>query len=210
MRRSEKAGAAGIAAAMVVLAAATGCSGSSGDSASKACGGGRYTWSNVSQRSTLTHMTTLRAHHKGEGISSRYAHEIARYTAAVRTTAGPELPASEVIHALSGKVGGPLAGEKGYATTSRYDGSGYARSRAEAPGRYVAARAIERVEADFRYRCAAPGEDAPTTRGHVATFQVGDQVGVVFCGSAPDRKEFAGIREAARLGCHEGDPGRGV
>ncbi|KUJ66445.1 hypothetical protein ACZ90_36910 [Streptomyces albus subsp. albus] len=207
--KARAAGAAGIAVAAIVLAGMTGCSGSGDESAPQACHGGRYTWTNVSQRSVLTDMATVEAHRKGDRVSSRHAREVARYTAAVRTTAGPELPARTVIHALAGKMGaGELAGDEGSATTSRYDGSAYAVSEAAAPGRYVAARAIRLVEADFRYSCAAPGEDSLTTRGHVTTFVLGNEVGVVACREKPDHGQAAGIRKAARLGCRKGDPGR--
>ncbi|MFI0774557.1 hypothetical protein [Streptomyces sp. NPDC021212] len=88
------------------------------------------------------------------------------------------------------------------ARTTAYDRSGYAVKEAEASGRYVPARAVTLVQADFRYRCAGRGKAAS---GHVVTWRM-TEVGVVACGRKPETKPSDGMREAARLGCRPGDP----
>ncbi|WP_143645237.1 hypothetical protein [Streptomyces antioxidans] len=203
-------------AAMMIAATAVGCSfgdggrsdrGASNDIGARhatACDHGSYTWFNVSRRAVVTDMDQGR-YDKGEALSTKRLKQIASYTRSVRTGNGAELPSTTVYRSLAAhlKTGEGLAGdgtnERGRTTKDEHDSWAY--RKAESPGRYVTARAVPLVEADFQYRC--PGDPAVT--GHVVTWEIPSEI-IVECGRKPEKNRDDGEREAARLGCRKGDP----
>jgi hypothetical protein len=175
------------------------------------CDDGTYTWFNVSQRSALTHMERGKHVEKGQKIDTEEVEEVARYTRSVRTD-GADLPPKAVIRALAEhlKLSDHLVGDgrDSGASTTKYDPSVASGERkVEASGRYVPAREVDLVEADFRYSCEGAGFENAAVSGHVVTWHV-PTLFFVACGEKLDRKALDGDREAARLGCRKGDPAR--
>lgn len=205
-------------AAVAIMAGAAGCTSGGSDgaagggtqqlAAAKACADGTYTWLNVSRRSVLTDMTPGTHYDKGDQVSTRDVKEVARYTVSVRTR-GTELPEKRLIrdlgrHLKLGLIGDGVTREDDSGRTTKYDRGGYGEQAAEASGRYVTARAVELVEGDYRYAC----KGRTVSSGHVVTWTDGYEVITVACGGKPDKEASEGEREAARLGCREGDPAR--
>ncbi|MEU5023075.1 hypothetical protein [Streptomyces milbemycinicus] len=204
-------------AAVAIMTGAAGCTSDGSDkpasgaqhlAPAKACADGTSTWLNVSRRSVLTDMTPGTHYDKGDKVSTRDVKEIARYTVSVRTR-GAGLPEKRLIrdlgrHLKLGLVGDGVTRADDSGRTTKYDRMGYGEQTAEASGRYVTARAVELVEGDYRYAC----KGGKVSSGHVVTWNDAYEVITVACGGKPDKKASEGEREAARLGCREGDPAR--
>ncbi|MDX3225823.1 hypothetical protein [Streptomyces sp. ME19-01-6] len=210
-------------AAVAIMAGVAGCTSGGSDasdgsegaaqhlSAAKACDDGTYTWFNVSQRSVLTDMKPGRHVEKGEKVSTKEVAEVARYTRSVRTD-GADLSPKAVIRALAEhlKLSDRLVGDGSGPDepTTKYDSSVASGERkAEASGRYVPAREVDLVEADFHDSCEDSSFQDAAVSGHVVTWQT-PTLFVVACGEKPEKNRSQGEREAARLGCREGDPAR--
>ncbi|MGY0058750.1 hypothetical protein ACWY4P_19730 [Streptomyces sp. LZ34] len=203
--------------AVAITAGAAGCTSGGSDgsdgaarggaqniAAKKACADGTYTWLNVSRRSAVTDMAVATKVKKGSKVSTDGVETVARYTVSVRTQ-GATLPEKQSIRSLAqqAKPVVPLADRIGQTTAYDKDkDSSY--GEAGVPGRYVMARAYDLVEADFRYACG----DETVSFGHVVTWDDAGIEIILACGEKLDKEASGGAREAARLGCHEGDPAR--
>ncbi|MDW6060203.1 hypothetical protein SAZ11_22120 [Streptomyces sp. FXJ1.4098] len=172
--------------------------------AQKACADGTYTWLNVSRRPAVTDMAVATKVKRGGKVSTDGVETVARYTVSVRTQ-GATLPEKQSIRSLAqqAKPVVPLADRIGQTTAYDKDkDSSY--GEAGVPGRYVMARAYDLVEADFRYACG----DETVSSGHVVTWDDAAIEIILACGEKLDKKASGGAREAARLGCREGDRAR--
>ncbi|MER6140818.1 hypothetical protein ABT174_12235 [Streptomyces sparsogenes] len=202
-------------AALVIAAGATGCTSGGKDGAphggaqrlatAKACADGTYTWLNVSRRSVLTDMTAGTHYAKGDKVNTKDVKEVARYTRSV-STSGAALPEKRLIRALGRHLKAELAGDGVMvgARTTKYEQEAFAEQTAEASGRYVTGRTVGLVEADYRYACGG----RTVSSGHVLTWAHANDLIIFSCGEKPDKKADEVEREAARLGCREGDPAR--
>ncbi|MBL1095952.1 hypothetical protein [Streptomyces coffeae] len=196
------------AIAMAVIAAtAAGCtSGGGAEKPSvlgKSCDRPSYTWLNVSQRPVVTDLRNRR-YTKGQQVSTKKLTEFARYRVSVRAE-GPGVPAEEVLRSLErhlGPAGGLALGAEKPGAVTQDDPGGYAARPAEKTGNYVTARAIDLVDADFRYTCA---NSSPAGLGHAVSWQSAEEI-MVTCGAAPRAGRDEAEAEAARLGCRKGDP----
>lgn len=207
-------------AAVGIMVGAVGCSSGgssdSGDSdgaarggaqniaAKKACADGTYTWLNVSRRPAVTDMAVATKVKRGAKVSTDGVETVARYTVSVRTQ-GATLPEKQLIRSLAqqAKPVVPLADRIGQTTAYDKDkDSSY--GEAGVPGRYVMARAYDLVEADFRYACG----DETVSSGHVVTWDDGGIEIILECGEKLGKDATDAAREAARLGCREGDRAR--
>ncbi|MFF3767848.1 hypothetical protein ACFYYR_27725 [Streptomyces sp. NPDC001922] len=175
----------------------------------QACQDGTYRWFNAAQRSVVTDLSPTQQYRKGREISSERNVELVRFTPTVAAR-GPALPSDLVIQALAQRLKADgLAGDgmEGSPASSRDDGSSTGTWSASRSGRYLTARSVRLVEADFTYTCRGTGRSG-TTSGHVLTWRSGADLDVVRCAAKPGKKRPAWLREAARLGCREGDPAR--
>lgn len=204
-------------AAVAIMAGAAGCtsggsdgsdgaarSGAQNIAAKKACADGTYTWLNVSRRPAVTDMAVATKVKRGGKVGTDGVDTVARYTVSVRTQ-GATLPEKQSIRSLAqqAKPVVPLADRIGQTTAYDKDkDSSY--GKVGAPGRYVMARAYDLVEADFRYACG----DETVSSGHVVTWDDAGIEIILACGEKLDKEASGGAREAARLGCREGDPAR--
>ncbi|MEU1784546.1 hypothetical protein ABZ553_01135 [Streptomyces sparsogenes] len=205
-------------AALVVAAGATGCTSGGEDGAprsgaqrlatAKACTDGTYTWLNVSRRMVLTDMKAGTHYAKGDKVSTVDAKEVARYTRSV-STRGAAVPEKRLIrdlarHLKTGLYGDGTTMADNVPRTTEYDKQASAEQTAEASGRYVTGRAADLVEADYRYACGG----RTVSSGHVVTWAHVNEMIIFSCGEKPAKNADEGEREAARLGCREGDPAR--
>ncbi|MEU1665513.1 hypothetical protein ABZ547_18245 [Streptomyces sparsogenes] len=205
-------------AALVIAAGATGCTSGGEDGAphggaqrlatAKACADGTYTWLNVSRRMVLTDLTAGTHYAKGDKVSTKGVKEVARYTRSV-STSGAALPEKRLIRALARHLKTGLAGDgvtmaDDSPRTTKYEKGAFAEQTAEASGRYVTGRAADLVEADYRYVCGG----RTVSSGHVVTWAHVNEMIIFSCGDKPAKNADEGEREAARLGCREGDPAR--
>ncbi|MDT0547076.1 MULTISPECIES: hypothetical protein [Streptomyces] len=210
-------------AAVAIMAGAAGCTSGGSDGAArggsqntaakgqniaapKACADGTYTWLNVSRRPVVTDLAVGTRSEKGGKVSTRGLETVARYTVSVRTQ-GATLSEKQSIHSLARQVKPvvPLADRIGQTTAYDKDQEKDKDSSSGegAPGRYVTARAFDLVEADFRYACG----DKTVSSGHVVTWRINVSISLE-CGEKLDKKATDAAREAARLGCREGDRAR--
>ncbi|MFK4183095.1 hypothetical protein ACI2L4_03595 [Streptomyces sparsogenes] len=205
-------------AALVIAAGATACTSGKEDGAphggtqrlatAKACADGVYTWLNVSRRPVLTDMTAGTHYDKGDKVNTKDVEEVARYTRSV-STRGAALPEKRVIRDLArhlkvGLYGDGVTMDDGIPRTTEYDKQASAEQTAETSGRYVTGRAADLVEADYRYVCGG----RTVSSGHVLTWAHVNEMIIFSCGEKPPKNADDSEREAARLGCREGDPAR--
>lgn len=205
-------------AALVIAAGAAGCTPDGKDGAphggtqrlatAKACTDGTYSWLNVSRRPVLTDMTAGTHYAKGDKVSTKDIKEVARYTRSV-STSGAALPEKRVIRDLArhlkvGLYGDGVTMDDGIPRTTKYDKQASVEQTAEASGRYVTGRAADLVEADYRYVCGG----RTVSSGHVVTWAHVNEMIIFSCGEKPAKNADDSEREAARLGCREGDPAR--
>ncbi|GAA2347103.1 hypothetical protein [Streptomyces cuspidosporus] len=211
-------------AALVIAAGATGCTSGGEDGAprsgtqrlatAKACADATYTWLNVSRRTVLTDMTGTH-YDKGDKVSTVDAKEVARYTRSV-STRGAAVPGKRLIRDLARHQRTGLAGDgvtmldDTGRTTKYVKKAASGEQTAKASGRYVVARAVDLVEGDVRYSCAPEAGKGPRAAGsgHVMTWDPTTEMIIVRCGEKLEKSLSQGAREAARLGCREGDPAR--
>ncbi|MES4900697.1 MULTISPECIES: hypothetical protein [unclassified Streptomyces] len=207
-------------AAVAIMAGAAGCTSGGSDgsdgaarggaqniAAKRACADGTYTWLNVSRRPVVNAMavTTQKSGHK---VSTRGVEPVARYTVSVRTE-GAALSGKQVIRGLARHLkptrgdAFTLVDQTGRTTTYDKHGS-YGVQTAKTSGRYVTATAYDLFEADFRYVC---GDDTVSS-GHVVSWDPTEAEIILECGEKLPEEAGDDSREAARLGCHEGDPAR--
>ncbi|OMI39950.1 hypothetical protein [Streptomyces sparsogenes] len=206
-------------AALAIAVGATGCTSGGEDGAprsgtqrlatAKACADGTYTWLNVSRRMALTDLTAGTHYDKGDKINTKGVKEVARYTRSV-STRGAALPEKRLIrdlarHLKTGLYGDGTTMADDLPRTTEYDKQTVsAEQTAEASGRYVTGRAADLVEADYRYVCGG----RTVSSGHVVTWAHVNEMIIFSCDEKPAKNADEGEREAARLGCREGDPAR--
>ncbi|MGW3571217.1 hypothetical protein ACWDSL_46315 [Streptomyces sp. NPDC000941] len=204
-------------AAVAIMAGAAGCTSGGSDGAArgaaqniaakKACADGTYTWLNVSRHPVVNAMavTTQKSGHK---VSTRGVKPVARYTVSVRAE-GAALPAKQVIRGLAQHLKPTLGDaftlvDRTGRTTTHDKHDSYGVRTAKTSGRYVTATAYDLVEADFRYACG----DKTVGSGHVVSWDPTEAEIILECGEKLSKEASDDSREAARLGCREGDPAR--